>query len=81
LSTPGSSGPAGNYATVTPSDTVNFAETCRGLWVGTGGNVVCVRPNGTAVTFVNVPDGYLLPVIAKRVNTTSTTASNIVALW
>lgn len=76
--------PAGYAWAVTPSDSVNFTMEARALYVGTGGNVVLVAydQNGqkAAVTFSNVPDGTILPVRASRVNSTSTTASNIVAL-
>lgn len=72
---------ATHAAAVTPSDATNFAA-CRALYVGTGGNVVVVfDESNAAVTFVNVPSGAVLPVQAKRVNSTSTTASNIVALY
>jgi hypothetical protein len=76
----GDSGPAASFAAVTPSDSTDFAAPCRGLYVGSGGNVVAVRLDNTAVTFSNVPTGTVLPVIARRVNSTSTTASAIVAL-
>jgi hypothetical protein len=78
----GDDGAASRYAAVTASDTTDLAAgPCRALYVGTGGNVVAVTTAGTAVTFSNVPTGTLLPVIARRVNSTSTTASNIVALY
>jgi len=66
---------------VTPSDSTNLSFDARALYVGTGGNVVVVFPDNSTVTFTNVQSGSILPVIAKRVNSTSTTASNIVALY
>lgn len=69
------------FAAVTPSDTVGFtAGICRGIYVGVTGNVVAVRPDGTAVTFTAVPAGMVIPVQAIRVNSTSTTATNMVSL-
>lgn len=66
---------------VTPSDSTNFTGgICRALYVGTGGNVVAIV-DGTAVTFTNVQGGSILPIKASRVNSTSTTASAIVALY
>ena len=66
---------------ITPSDATNFAA-CRAIYVGTGGNVVAVfADNNTAATFVNVPSGAILPVAVWRVNSTNTTASNMVALY
>lgn len=79
---PASDGPAGSYFAVTTSDVVggNFTTPARGLYVGVGGNVSVVPPTGAAVTFVGVPAGSILPVEAIRVNTTGTTATNIVGL-
>lgn len=67
-------------AAVTPSNSTNFSP-CRALYVGTGGNVVVVFENDAEITFSNVPSGAILPVRAKRVNSTNTTASTIVALY
>lgn len=73
--------PAGFAAAITPSDSTNFEE-CRSIYVGVGGDVVVVLPgSGGAVTFTAVPSGAILPVRAKRVNSTSTTATNLVALY
>lgn len=72
---------ARNGVAITAHDSTNF-EPCRAIYVGTGGNVVVVfADTGSAVTFTNVPSGAILPVAAKRVNSTSTTASNMVALY
>lgn len=66
-------------AAITPSDTTGFGQ-CRGIYVGVGGDVVAVV-NGAAVTFKNAPSGAILPVQATRVNSTSTTATNLIALY
>lgn len=66
---------------VTPSDATNFVQgKCRALYVGGAGNVVAVV-GGTAVTFTAVPAGSTLWIGATRVNSTSTTATAIVALY
>lgn len=75
------SDPPSDGQDVTPSDTVSFAVPCRGLYVGTGGDVACVFANGRATVYHNVPTGSHVPGIFKRVNATSTTATDIVALW
>lgn len=75
--------PAIGGEAVTPSDDSadNFAAgPCRAIWVGTGGDVVAVMADTTVLTIKNVPDGYLLPVAAIRVNSTNTTADDMVAL-
>lgn len=72
--------PAEHAANVTPSDTVDLTAPARGLYIGTPGDVKIITIHGEAVTFSNVPVG-ILPVRAKRVYSTGTTATNIVALW
>ena len=65
---------------VTPSDTVDFAKPAKGLYIGGVGNVI-VMSNDTAVTYTAVAAGTTLWVEATRVNSTSTTATNMVALF
>lgn len=77
----GMTSPADDYSAVTPSDSTDLASRPRGLYVGTGGDVVIVNPSGTAVTFKSVPSGTVLPVRAVRVKSTGTTATDIVALY
>ena len=55
----------------------------QALWVGTGGTVkVDMVDNGQNITFLNVPNGVMLPVMVSKVYSTSngTTANNIVGL-
>lgn len=73
--------PAGRFAAVTPSDSVDLTYLTRALYVGGDGTVVAVDANGTAVSFVGVVAGTVLPIRVSRVNSTSTTATNIVAMW
>ena len=80
MATIDSSAPADGFFSVTPSDSAGFGGVARGLYIGTGGNVAAVRRDGTAVTFQAVPTGTVLPIVCIRVNSTNTTASNIVAL-
>lgn len=72
--------PAQHQFTITPSDTVNFLQNTREIWCTTGGDVVVVMPDGTSKTYTLV-NGQRLPVIAKRVNATSTTASGLIGWW
>jgi hypothetical protein len=74
-------GPANSFVAVTPHDSTDLTTVSRAIWVGTGGNVVAVTASGSPVTFNNVPDGTLLPIRVSRINSTNTTASDIVALW
>lgn len=77
-------------AAVTPSDTVNIpsVSTQDGsgnigcvLYVGGTGNLRVLTAGGDTVTFSNVQAGTFIPVQVLRVYATSTTATNIVALW
>ncbi len=74
------SDPVSNGFAITPSDATNFTRETRGIYVGTTGNVVVVFPDASTVTFNSVPAGAILPVRAIRVNSTNTTASNMVGL-
>ena len=69
------------YAAVTPSDSTDFDVLTRAIYVGGAGNVVAVRRDGTTVTFTGVPAGSVLPIACRRINSTSTTATSIVALY
>lgn len=73
--------PAYDARAVTPSDTVMLANgICRSLYVGVTGDVVVLTAGGSTVTFKAAPVG-ILTVQCQRVNSTSTTATNILALY
>ena len=65
---------------VTKSDTVSFAKT-RGLFVGVAGVVVVVMADGRVVTFTGAQNGQIFPIQITRVNSTNTTATDMVALY
>ncbi len=81
------------YEAVTPSDTVNFTGPANaakgaggdvlavGVWVGVAGIVVAVRDDDTTVTFTSAIAGVVLPIKCKRINSTTTTATDMVALF
>ena len=69
-----------NAEVIVKSDTVNLAEPSRALYIGTSGDVsVEMAGVGSAIIFVTVPVG-ILQIEVTRVNSTNTTASNMVAL-
>lgn len=74
---------ARKLASVTPSDTVMLPNgVCRALWVGGAGNIVLLaEDDSAAVTLSGVAAGTVVPVRARRVNSTSTTATLIVAMY
>jgi hypothetical protein len=77
----GGSVPADDAVAVTPHDTTQLATVSRGLYVGGAGNVAVLMASGQTVTFVGVAAGSVLPIRVARVNSTNTTATNIVALY
>lgn len=65
---------------ITPNDSTLIGQTI-GLFVGGAGNLSVTMADGNNVTFTGVLAGQLLPISVKRVRSTSTTATNIVALY
>lgn len=70
---------------ITKSDTVNFPTNvndgfCDAIYVGGAGIVVAVMEDGSAQQFTAVA-GEILPIRAKRVNSTTTTATLMQALY
>jgi len=73
--------PSSEPVAVTKSDSTTYNPPFRGLYVGGAGDVAVKAPGqSTAVTFVGVPAGTILPVKAALVMSTNTTATNIVGL-
>ena len=67
---------------VTPSDSTDLADVAKAVYVGTGGDVsIIAAGDTTAVVLKNLLSGSLIPVRAKRVMATGTTATNLVALY
>ena len=72
--------PYKSAAVVTPADGSDIPVT-KGLYVGGAGNVNVDFSSGPTVLFSGVPAGTVLPIRVKRVRSTSTTATLIVALY
>jgi hypothetical protein len=51
------------------------------LYIGGAGNVKVQTAGGDKALFLNVAEGFVLPVNVIQVFATDTTATNIVALW
>ena len=51
------------------------------VYVGVTGDVALVDGNGNVEIYTAVPAGMVIPVMGGRVNATSTTATNMVAIW
>ena len=72
--------PSDVYFDITPSDTVDAEQVTRAVYVGGSGDVAAVRKDGTAVVFHSVVAGTILAIRAMRVNSTGTTATDIVGM-
>lgn len=69
---------------ITKSDSADqgLGGGCRALFIGGAGDVAVIAVGDTsAVTFAGLAAGSILPVQAKRVMSTNTTATSIVALF
>lgn len=74
-------GPSSSAFAITPNDDVDLTYPIRALYVGTGGDIVCILWDDTAeVTFANVLGGSCLPLQVKRILDTGTGASDLVGL-
>jgi len=69
------------FTSITASDTENLDFVPRALYVGGAGDVALVGLDGTTVTFAGAQPGTIINVAYKRVNSTNTTATNLVALY
>ena len=67
---------------ITPHDTNELALTPKALYIGGAGNLVAILADDSAsVTFTGLAAGTILPVRAKIVKSTSTTATLIIGLY
>jgi hypothetical protein len=74
--------PYNRIKAITTSDTVNLPDgVCDAILVNGAGNVVVVLENDETATITGVVAGTILPLTVKRVNATSTTATNMYALY
>lgn len=74
------SNPSGLAFAATPHDSTDESQAGRAFYVGGAGNVSAVGVSGDAVTFTAVPAGAIIPLRVKRINSTGTTATDIVIL-
>lgn len=65
---------------IVPSDTTVFTKPCNAIYVGVTGDVTVLTAADDVVQFKAAPAGTVLPICAKRVNASGTTATNLVAL-
>lgn len=63
---------------ITPSDATDLVEPML-IYVGVAGNVALVDKDDVVITYA-ASAGAILPVLAKRINATGTTATGLVGL-
>jgi hypothetical protein len=73
--------PARSLRAVTPNNSTDLDFVPKALWIGAAGNVAILAfEDSAAVTLVGCQAGQIIPVRAKRVLSTGTTATSIVAM-
>lgn len=72
--------PAEFAVAVTPSDSADLTDDARCLWIGGAGAVKVTTVGGSTETFSGCTAGSILPVQVRRVFSTGTTATLILAL-
>ena len=73
---------ANGMVSVTPNDTVDLAiAPTKGLYVGVSGNIAVIMADDTEVTIVALAEGMIHPISVKRVKSTGTTATSILAVY
>ncbi len=75
------SAPATRCVAVVPSDTQPLSDLPKALYVGGGGTIVLAGASGGDATLVSVTAGSILPIRARFVRATGTTATAIVGLY
>jgi hypothetical protein len=79
IGNPRASDPAHHAVAVVPSDTADLPAASTSIYVGGTGNLKVTMLGGEILTFANLPVGWH-PIRVTQV-WTSTTATNIVAVW
>jgi hypothetical protein len=77
----GLTGPYTGGAAITPHDTNELVTVTRAIYVGGAGNIKLTTSGGDTVTLTGATAGSILPVRAKLVFSTDTTATALVALY
>lgn len=72
---------ARKWIAVTPSDVTNLPAGPIGLFVGGAGNIAAVGKDDSVSVFTAIPAGTTIQISPKRINSTDTTATLILALY
>lgn len=64
--------------TLTPTLDVNYGEFMTWLYVGVTGNISAQNWDGTTTVYVGLAAGVFHPIYTTKINSTGTTATNII---
>ncbi len=78
---PYSSAPLKEAFAITPSDTTVYDPPIRGIYIGGAGNVTIQNEAGVNTLITAPTAGLVLPVFARQVRATGTTATALVGGW
>jgi hypothetical protein len=81
LDTSLSNNPPANAFAITKSDSADLPHVTRFLMVGAVGDVALITLNGDTVTLKAVAAGVPIPICARQVLSTNTTATGMVGLY
>jgi hypothetical protein len=80
----GAMAPSRRVTVLVPADGADLPDVPKGIYVGTAGDIKLIAvdapASATGITIKNVPGGSLLPIRARRVLATGTTAADMLAL-
>jgi hypothetical protein len=65
---------------VTPSNTLDLERLTDAVYIGGDGNLAVALENNVVQTFNGLVAGQIVPVVARRVQATGTTATNLLAM-
>ena len=66
---------------ITPHDSNNLSDITHAILIGGAGDIAAVMESNQVVVLKGLPAGAWLPIAARRINATNTTATNLVALY
>lgn len=70
---------------IEPSDTIDLPRATRGIYVGNTGHIMAIAAKDVdaefPVEFRGVSSGIILPIMARRIMATGTTANLLLALY
>lgn len=72
--------PAKDAFAISGNDSTDLANSTRSIYVGGSGNIKLTTIDGSTVTFNGAIAGSILPIRAKRIFSTGTTATNLIGL-